>query len=242
MAQLIYKAYLRVYKIHRMREVIAAGGTGQANLVSFVDFMRRYQSQEGITLIDAEDDLAAMTQPSFSGLSEAIIQLGQQLGGALQMPCVRLFGQSPVGMNATGESDLRTWYDHINNEQRQKLLVPVTLIYRVMAAGEGIKLPEGFTLDFRSLWVLSDEAKAGIATSDTNNVVGAFNAGIVSPKTAMQELKQLSKLTGRFTNIDQKEIDAASPVTGAAMQEQQTALGLETGDGRGAAGDDRRRA
>jgi phage-related protein (TIGR01555 family) len=229
MAQLIYKAYLRVYKISKMREVIAAGGQGQANLVAFVDFMRRFQSTEGITLIDAEDDLAAMAQPSFSGLADAMIQLGQQLGGALQMPLTRLFGQSPVGMNATGENDLRTWYDHIKQEQNQKLRVPLTTIYRCMAQSEGIKLPEGFTLDFRSLWVLSDEAKSTIATADTNAAVAGYNAGPISDRTFLMELRQLSKLTGRWTNISQEDIDKASDEPRSEMERDQFELSMEAG-------------
>jgi phage-related protein (TIGR01555 family) len=229
-AQLVYKAYLRVYKIDGMREVIGAGGPGQANLVKFVDFMRRMQSIEGITLIDGKDDLAAMAQPSFAGLSDALIQFGQQLGGSFEMPLTRLFGQSPTGMSATGESDLRTYYDGIHQKQARWVKVPLTNIYRAMAQSEGIKLPEGFSLDFRSLWVLSDQDKAGLGATDSTSVMNVFNAGVISPQTALKELRQLSKISGRFTNISDEEIDAASPTTGAQMAEEQHAMGLEQGE------------
>jgi phage-related protein (TIGR01555 family) len=228
-AQLVYKAYLRVYRIDGMREVIGAGGPGQANLVKFVDFMRRMQSIEGITLIDGKDDLAAMAQPSFAGLSDALIQFGQQLGGSFEMPLTRLFGQSPTGMNATGESDLRTYYDGIHQKQSRWVKVPLTTIYRAMAQSEGIKLPEGFSLDFRSLWVLSDQDKAGLGTADSTSVMNVYNAGVISPQTALKELRQLSKISGRFTNISDEDIEAASPVTGSMMAEEQHALGMEQG-------------
>jgi hypothetical protein len=229
-AQLVYKAYLRYIKIDGMREIIAAGGPGQQNLINFVEFMRRFQSVEGIALIDAKDDLASMPQPSFSGLSEALIQFGQQLGGALQIPLTRLFGQSPIGMNATGESDLRTYYDGIKQQQNRHLLVPVTRMYRAMAISEGINVPEGFALEFKSLWLLSDEAKAQIATADSTSIGGMINAGIISPQTALKELLQSSKVTGRFTNITEDEINAASNVTGAMMNEQQQSLMMEQGE------------
>jgi uncharacterized protein len=228
-AQLVYKAYLRCYKIADMREIISAGGPGEANLIKFVDFMRRMQSIEGVTLIDAKDDLAAMAQPSFAGLSDAMLQFGQQLGGALQIPMTRLFGQSPTGMNATGESDLRTYYDGIKQQQQRYLLVPLTRIYRAMAQSEGIKLPEGFTLDFRSLWVLSDEAKATIAGQDMTTIMGYVNGGVWSPKTGLKESRQLSKLTGRGTNVTDADIKAASDVTGSSMAEEQHEMSLEQG-------------
>lgn len=229
-AQLVYKAYLRCYKIDGMREIIANGGPGEQNLLRYTEFMRRLQSIEGITLIDGKDELAAMAQPSFSGLSDALIQFGQQLGGALQIPLTRLFGQSPIGMNATGESDLRTYYDGIKQQQNRWLLVPLTRIYRAIAQSEGVKLPEGFTLDFRSLWVLSDNDKAQIGSQDAANVTGVFNAGICSPQTALKELRQLSKISGRWTNITDDDIKSASQTTGASMAEEQHGQMLEQGE------------
>jgi phage-related protein (TIGR01555 family) len=228
-AQLVYKAYLRCYKIKGLREVISAGGPAMQNLLRFTEFMRSLQSIEGITLIDADDDLAAITQPSFAGLSDALMQFGQQLGGALQIPLTRLFGQSPTGMNATGESDLRTYYDGIKQRQNRELLVPMTNVYRAVAQSEGIKLTDSFSLDFRSLWVLSDDQKASIGSTDSTAVTGVFNAGVISPKVALKELRQLSKTSGRFTNITDKDINAASDETGAGMVEEQHGMGMETG-------------
>jgi phage-related protein (TIGR01555 family) len=229
-AQLVYKAYLRVYKIKGMREIISAGGQSLQNLMAFTDFMTKLQSQEGMTLIDGEDDLATMTQPSFAGLSDALLMFGQQLGGALQIPLTRLFGQSPTGMNATGESDLRTYYDSIKQQQNRWLLVPLTRIYRAMAQSEGIRLPEGFTLDFRSLWVLSDTDKASIASSDTTAAVAAYNAGPISDQTFLKELRQNSKLTGRWTNITDEDINKANDEPPSAMQAEQHELMLKQGE------------
>jgi phage-related protein (TIGR01555 family) len=228
-AQLIFRAYLRVVKIKGQREIIAAGGTMEANLIAYVDFMRRYQSLEGITMLDAEDDAVAMTPPSFSGLREAVMVLGEQLSGALQIPLTRMFGQAPAGLNATGESDLRTYYDGIRQKQDQQLKVPLTLMYRAAAQSEGVRLDESFGINFRSLWVLSDQDKAGIASTDSATVVGAYNAGVISPQTALRELRQLSRVSGRFTNISDAEIDSAPVDTGAQMQQVQTEQMIEQG-------------
>jgi hypothetical protein len=37
-----------------------------------------------------------------------LLQFAQQLSGALNIPLTRLFGQSPAGMNSTGEGDLHS--------------------------------------------------------------------------------------------------------------------------------------
>jgi hypothetical protein len=207
-AQLIYRAYLRVLKIENMREIIAAGGQAEANLYAWVNAMRRFQSIEGITMIDAKDDAITMTPPSFSGLAEALIQLGQQCGGALQMPMTKLFAQSPVGMNATGESDERMYYDGLAQQQERDLRIPVTNVYHMLAKSEGINLPEGFSITFRSMRSLSEKEKAEINTTTTNAVAQMANLGFPSPRVLAMELSQASKLTGMWTNITQEVIDS----------------------------------
>jgi phage-related protein (TIGR01555 family) len=207
-AQLVYKAYLRTYHIKGLREVVAAGGSALDGLVKQIAFMRQTQSLEGITLLDAEDEFATF-QYSFSGLSDVILQFGQQLAGALQIPLVRLFGQSPAGLNSTGESDLRTYYDGIQQQQEKVLRVPVTRFYRALAQSEGIKWKEGVTVEFKPLWQLTDVEKVSTAGALATTVGAMYTDGVIERSVALEELKQGSKLTGVFTNVTDEMIKAA---------------------------------
>ncbi|MFX8433449.1 DUF1073 domain-containing protein, partial [Acinetobacter baumannii] len=94
--QLIYKAHLRTYKVKGLRSLIAAGGRMYDALVEQINQIRLWQSNEGLTLMDAEDTYEAH-QYSFAGLDNILMQFGQQIAGALGIPLVRLFGQSPAG-------------------------------------------------------------------------------------------------------------------------------------------------
>ena len=207
-AQLVYKSYLRTYKIQGMREVIAAGGDALSGLVQYVDTMRRFQGIEGITLLDSEDDLAVTGHAAFGGLSDVLTQFGQQLSGALQIPLVRLFGQSPSGFSS-GETDMIMYYDSIKQQQEKILRVGITRIYRAIAQSEGIQLPEGFKIDFRHLKQLGEKEKSEISTATTNAISAAHESGLISSKVAMQELRQSSHITGIFTNITDEDIEAA---------------------------------
>lgn len=213
-AQLVYKAYLRTYKIKGLRELIAAGGPLYQALLRQVAFMRQTQSSEGITLLDGEDDFSGQqgAASSFSGIGEALTQFAQQIAGALQIPLTRLFGQSPAGLNATGESDLRTYYDGINQQQERHLRPSVTLIYRAIAQSEGLTVPDGFRISFRPLWQLTDEQKAEIADRDTERVMKVKDSGLVSDRTLVKELKQNSKVTGAWSNITKEEINQAAEI------------------------------
>src|SRR5882724_39665 len=229
-AQLVYKSYLRTYKIDKLREIIATGGAAEAGLLKYVQMMTRFQNIEGITLLDATDEFEAQTHGAFAGLSDALLQFGQQLSGALQIPLVRLFGQSPAGLNSTGESDLRMYYDGITQQQNRHLYTPVVRIYRCIAASEGIKLNDSFTVEFKPLWIMNSSEKAALAGQVAAAVTQVDQAGITSKETALKELRQSSRVTGIFSNISDEDIARAklAPPPGAAeaaaLQQQEQSM------------------
>lgn len=206
-AQLVYKAWLRKMKIKGLREIVSAGGAKMNGLTKYVDMLRRFQSIEGIALIDADDELEAMQHSAFGGLSDALMQFGQQLAGALQIPLVRLFGMSPSGFNSTGESDLKTYYDGILQRQEQAYRVPLTDMYRCLATSLGIILPEGFTLEFRPLWQMTEKEKAEVSQLVTQTVVAGVEGLGIDPKTAAKELNKSSEQTGVWTHLDEEAIE-----------------------------------
>jgi hypothetical protein len=208
-SQLVNKAYLRTLSVDGLREIVSSGGKALEGLISYTDMMRRFQGIEGITLLDVKDKFEVQSGQAFSGISDVLVQLGQQLSGALQIPLVRLFGQSPTGLNSTGESDLRMYYDHISNQQDRHLYHGVHLIYRLMAAGADVKLPPNFALAFSSLRDLSDTEKADLSSKVVEAVTKAHDSSLISDRAAMQELRQSSRTTGIFTNITPEQIEAA---------------------------------
>ena len=208
-AQLVYKAYLRTYKIKGLRELIAMGGKAMDALTNQLEMIRSYQTNEGLTLMDSEDEFEAHSY-SFSGLSDVLLQFGQQVSGALGIPLVRLFGQSPAGLSSTGESDIRNYYDNIKQRQESDLRTGVGLVYNVLHRSVLNKEPpKSFDFDFRPLWQMSDKDKADIAATVTTAVVGASEAGLIDRSTALKELRQSSQVTGVFSNVTDEDIEEA---------------------------------
>lgn len=210
-AQLVYKAYLRTYKVDQLRDIIATGGPALEGLVKQIEMIRRFQSNEGLTLMDSKDEMVTNTY-TFAGLDDVLLQIGQQLAGALQIPLVRLFGQSPAGLNSTGESDLKTYYDRIKQEQERRLMSPVSLMYDILHRSElGERPDESFNVEFAPLAQLGHVERADVADKTTSAVTAAFDAGLISEQTALQELRQSSRVTGIFTNITDEQIEDADP-------------------------------
>jgi uncharacterized protein len=217
-AQLVYKSYLRTYAVKDLRELASVGGDALEGLASYINMMARFQSIEGITLIDAEDKFEAFQHAAFGGLSDVLVHFGQQISGALQIPLVRLFGQSPVGLNSTGESDLRTYYEGVANQQNRELKTGVTVIYRALAHSCGITPPPGYGIKFRPLWLLSESERATIGAQVTQAVSQGVDMG-VSQKTALEELRSSASVTGLWSNITDEDIENAGGLSAPEPEE-----------------------
>lgn len=208
-AQLVFKAYLRTVKIEGLRQILAAGGEAEEALTKQMASIRAYQSLEGLTLLDAKDEFQA-TSYTFSGLDAVLLQFGQQLAGALEIPMVRLFGQSPAGLNSSGESDLRTYYDGIEAKQEEHMTEPVETVLDLChrsVFGGGMDEDGGFS--FNPLWSMSDTEKVDIADKVTTSVNNAYSAGLIDRATALKELRQSSDITGVWSNITDEMITEA---------------------------------
>lgn len=209
-AQLVFKAHLRGVGVKGLREALSAGEAAEAAVIKQFEYIRKMQTNEGLTLLDADDEFWTH-QYTFSGLSDIILQFGQQISGATGIPLVRLFGQSPAGLNSTGESDLRNYYDNINKLQEVHLRPAwAQKLYPILSMSVlGTPLPDDFEFTFNPLWQLQDKEKVDLAKGIGETVANLKNSGIISQQMALKELKQSSRLTGVFSNISDEDIEKA---------------------------------
>ncbi len=208
-AQLIYRSANRTYKIKGMRELVASGADYVQVLARYTDMMRKFAGIEGVTLIDANDDLVTTQLNVQGGIAQALDKFGEQISGCLQIPLTRLFGQAPGGLNADGASNLITYYDGVNNQQNKELKEGVSLIYRLAARSAGKKVTPKFQIKFNPLWQIDDKTKSEIAERDARSIADLADAGLLDKPTAMRELRQSGGVHGRFTNITDEMITEA---------------------------------
>ena len=207
-AQLVYKAHLRTYSVEKLRELIALGGPAYEALLKNIDLIRQFQSNEGMTLMDSRDKFETH-QYSFSGLDDILSQFAEQISGAVGIPLVRLFGQSPKGFS-TGDADLANYYDRISSLQERRLRLPVRRILDIMHRSElGKPLPDDFTFEFNPLWQMSDVDRSTVALNTTNAISTALGDGLMTLKAAMTDLRENSDVTGIGASITDEDIENA---------------------------------
>ena len=209
-AQLTFMASLRVLKMNDLGQMLAASDeASQKELYNTIQAQNWLMSNMGLQVIDAADGIESH-QYTFGGLSEVYQQFMMDISGAAQIPATKLFGRSPSGMNATGESDLQNYYEMKAQEQESKLRPILNKILPVLCMSVFGAVPDDLDFDFDPVSEPSDQERSDLAKSGTENVVAALNAGLVSKRTALKELKQQSERTGVWTNITDQDIMNAS--------------------------------
>lgn len=99
-------------------------------------------------------------QLNMSGLPELQQTMFQLVSGAADIPATRLIGQSPAGMNATGDSDTRNYYDMLASEQESGLTpVLAPLDEWLIMSATGSRDPSVF-YEWNPLWQMTPKEKA----------------------------------------------------------------------------------
>ena len=125
----------------------------------------------------------------------------------------KLFGRSPAGMNATGESDLKNYYDYVDSQREAKLRPALQKLLPVLCMSAWGFVPDDLDFTFPPLWTPTAKEVADIAKTKSEAIVAGFQAGLYDKPTAMKELKKLEDETGMFGAISDEEISAAAGKT-----------------------------
>ena len=148
------------------------------------------------------------TQYSFAGLKDVYESMALNLCGASHYPMTKLFGRSPGGLNATGESDLTNYYDYIDSQREAKLRPVLERLLPVLCMSALGGIPEDVEIDFPPLKTPTPTERAEIGKTKAEAIAAAYTNGLLNVDTAQKELKKLEEETGLFGSISDEEIKA----------------------------------
>jgi phage-related protein (TIGR01555 family) len=212
-ASLVFLANLRVLKMGDLGQDLAVADPAvQKNLYETLQAQNWLMSNMGMYILDQNDGME-MHQYAFNGLNEIYESFMMDVAGACQIPVTRLFGRSPAGMDATGESDMQNYYETVQQAQESSLAPILNKLLPVMCMSEWGAIPDDLDYSFNPIQTPDSKDVADLVQQKTAAIVSLVNAGILSQKTALQELRQLSDTTGMFTNITDEQIEGADDST-----------------------------
>ena len=200
-AQLIFQANITTLKMSDYGEVLNCGTDLQRrNVEEAMSLENRFRTSYGLQLLSKDDSLENHAY-SFSGLAEIYEQFMMDMAGAAEIPATRLFGRSPQGMNATGESDLRNYYDMISQMQERILRPALERLLPVLAVSCWGFVPEDTEIVFEPVMTPTPAERADRADKRSDKVIQAYEAGLITLEEARADLKALGVDMGIFTKV-----------------------------------------
>lgn len=116
--------------------------------------------------IDSEGEQYDFKTFQFSGVKDVIDATCNMLSALTNIPQTILFGRSPAGMNATGDSDFESYYNFVEKIQRlmlkRNLRTLLDVVFRAGIASGGVTEEPDYKLEFNPLWSLSDTEQATV--------------------------------------------------------------------------------
>ncbi|MDR2044503.1 MAG: DUF1073 domain-containing protein [Clostridium sp.] len=207
-ASLVYSANLKVYTMEGFEQLGTLNPAALHDLYNTLTMMNWMRSSQGMQIIGEKDQFATH-QYTFSGLSDIYEMFMLDVSGASAIPVTKLFGRSPAGMNATGESDMMNYYDGIEEQQEATLRPILDKLLPILCLSEFGAIPDDLEFEFEPVRRPSEEERKNILTQTTTAIVSSFNAGIISQSIALKELRESARATGMWNNITDEDIERA---------------------------------
>jgi hypothetical protein len=147
--------------------------------------MEMAKSMISAVLIDADDEYIR-ENPNFGNMPAMLDQFMLDASSALDMPATVLWGRSPAGMNATGESDIQLWNADLESYREHHLRPRLQRFVEVLLASKqgptkGVE-PEGWRVYFPPLREMTDVEKADLRLKTSQADGSDIDRGVLLPQ------------------------------------------------------------
>lgn len=155
-SNVLYEFSVDFFKIKGLAQALMAGN--ERAVIQRMDIIAMMKSVIHGVIMDADEEEWEKKTSSVTGLAELLYVYMSMVSATTRIPQTKLFGRSPAGMNATGESDMDMYYDRVKTSQKTDLKPQLTTLVDIIREWKGIKTP--LCVEFNSLYQMSDKEEA----------------------------------------------------------------------------------
>lgn len=214
---LVSKALLEIVKVSGMRGMMSGLSMGstnaQAQLSGQLAAINNYRNLNNLVLMDKDDEYDRK-EYSFTGLKELLENQQDLIAGAAEMPKILLYGDSKGGISSDSP-EMEFYAGTILGKQDLEIRPVLDKLLPIIFKVCGLEIPQQLDYDFVSIAGLSQDKKTNLLSTTISAIQSLVSEGIMSKQTALEEIKQISDMTGFGTNICERDEELAK-----AMDEQ----------------------
>lgn len=174
------------------------------------------KSTVNATILDKEEEWDKMTT-NFANLPEIVRVYLNIAAGAGDIPATRLLGQAPNGLNATGDSDIRNYYDNVAAQQKNSIGPAMARLDEVLIRSALGERPLEIHYNWVPLWQPTDSEKADSLLKRSQAIANIYNTGYVPDEAMAKAVQNMlieeGSLPGLEASIDEMDLDESDPET-----------------------------
>lgn len=173
-----------ILKIPGLSQMLASNCNDSA-ILKRLDFANLSKGVTNMMVLDGQEVYEKLST-NVGGLSELLDRFMLSVSSVTGIPVTLLFGRSPAGLSATGESDISNFYDMIKQNQVLKLKPILEKLTRyIFKSKKGITdgvEPENWTIKFNPLWQNTEEQEAVLRRTVAETDCMYIDRGVLTPE------------------------------------------------------------
>ena len=194
-ASMVYETNVDIVKVKGLMSYLQTAD-GEKLLRKRFALAGMLKSFNNMMMMDTEEDYQNKTN-TFAGLTDLIGKFAEILSAGSDVPATRLLGTSASGLNATGEGDLKNYYDKIEADQINEYKPKLDMFDIIMAKSLGLSDDADLEYEFNSLFQMTPEEQSTVDLNNAQRDQIYLTNDVIDELTAAKELKQ----NGTYTNI-----------------------------------------
>ena len=162
-------------------------------------------------LLDADgEDYSRSDAGSLGGVADIMDRMVNMVASVSKIPVTVLMGQAPAGLNATGDSDIRNWYDALASEREHVLRARLDRLVRLVLISregptKGVE-PPGWRVVLPSLWQPTPVEEADIRAKQAAVDAQYITAQVLTPEeVAVSRFRKEGFSTDTSIDLEHRE-------------------------------------
>lgn len=155
-----------------------------------------------VAVKDTEDKLERVAA-ALGGYDNLFERFQDEMCGAAEIPHTVLYGQTPSGLQSTGQYDTRQYYDSISTKQENDLRPPLDYLDQVLVRSALGEFPDTYSFDFKPLWQIDDDVRSQIELRRAQRDDIYVKNGVLEPEMVTEQLLS----DGIYSTLTKEDLD-----------------------------------
>lgn len=199
-AAMLQEAKVDVVKIPGFMESLATDEY-RARLLTRYSLANTGKSITNTLMLDGDEEWSSK-QLTFQTLPEVLNTYLQIASGAADIPATRMLGQSPGGLQSTGKSDERNYYDRIGAGQNLQLRPALSRLDEALIRSALGSRPPAVHYTWAPLWQMTEVEKADVALKKAQAVKALADTGLIPDEAFARGVQNMFVEDGTFPGLD----------------------------------------